>query len=48
VSPQRQPEILPRGVQVALGLGCWRWLLLSATDYYAEMLTRTMIMAILP
>jgi len=41
-------EILPRGVQVALGLGLLALIAFPfvGTDYYAEMLTRMMIMAI--
>lgn len=41
-------EILPRGVQVALGLGLLALVAFPfvGTDYYAEMLTRMMIMAI--
>ena len=41
-------EILPRGVQVALGLGLLALIAFPfvGSDYYAEMLTRMMIMAI--
>ena len=41
-------EILPRGVQVALGLGLLALIAFPCvgSDYYAEMLTRMMIMAI--
>ena len=45
---QSNLEILPRGVQVALGLGLLALIAFPfvGSDYYAEMLTRMMIMAI--
>ena len=45
---QSNLEILPRGVQVALGLGLTALIAFPfvGSDYYAEMVTRMMIMAI--
>ena len=47
-SPKANLEILPRGVQIALGLGliallAFPWV---GTDFYTQMVTRMMIMAI--
>ena len=47
-APRNNLEILPRGVQVALALALVALVAFPfmATDYYAEMVARMMIMAI--